>query len=147
MKRIMIPPVLFSAFLIMTVCWFFCFPGLNLIPFPFNLSGIILSMAGLILMGKTNQLFKKHQTTMTFEKSTFLIREGVFSKTRNPVYISMFLFLLGIGVCVTNILSVITPFVFIILTHYLFVLKEEKLMFQAFGQEYLDYKTNVKRWL
>jgi protein-S-isoprenylcysteine O-methyltransferase Ste14 len=84
---------------------------------------------------------------MTFEKSTFLIREGVFSKTRNPAYIGMFLILIGIGFCLGNMLSVFTPFIFIILTHYQFVLKEEKLMLQVFGQKYLDYKTKVKRWI
>jgi len=142
-----IPPVLFSVFLIVTVCCYFVFPGLNLIPIPINLSGIVISFAGLMLMGKAAQLFKKYQTTMTFEKSTFLIREGVFSKTRNPAYIGMFLILIGIGICLGNMLSLFTPFMFTLLTHYLFVLKEERLMFQAFGQKYLDYKTKVKRWI
>ena len=147
MKGIIIPPVLAFVFLILTVSWFFVFPALNLIPFPFNLSGIIVCLTGLTIMGKTKQLFKKYQTTMTFKKSTFIIRDGVFSKTRNPVYISMFLLLLGLGICMGNIVSVITPFLFIILSHFLFVLKEEKLMYQTFGQKYLDYKTKVKRWI
>ena len=84
---------------------------------------------------------------MTFEESTFLIKESVFSKSRNPVYIGMFLLLQGTGICMRNVLSVITPILFIILSHYLFVLKEEKWMYQTFGQKYLDYKTSVRRWI
>lgn len=147
MKRIIIPPVFVLISLILIVISYFLLPELNWIPFPLNLLGIIVGFVGFVIMGKSNDLFKKHQTTLTIEKSSFLIQDGVFSKTRNPMYISMFLLLLGIGFCFRNIFSILTPFVFIILIHFLFVLKEEKLMLEAFGQDYLDYKKRVKRWI
>jgi len=98
-------------------------------------------------MGKSRDLFQKHQTTLSIERSSVLIQDGVFSKTRNPMYIGMFLLLLGIGICFRNLFSILIPFIFLVLIHFVFVLKEERLMFDEFGQAYLDYKAKVKRWI
>ncbi|MBK8808370.1 MAG: isoprenylcysteine carboxylmethyltransferase family protein [Bacteroidales bacterium] len=147
MKKIIIPPVFVLVFLILIVISYFLIPEYNLLPFPFNLLGVIISFLGFVIMGKARDLFKKNQTTLDIEKSTFLIDEGVFSKTRNPMYIGMFLLLLGIGICFMNIISILLPFLFIISIHFVFVLKEEKLMTEVFGQEYIHYKEKVKRWI
>jgi protein-S-isoprenylcysteine O-methyltransferase Ste14 len=98
-------------------------------------------------MGKSRDLFKKHQTTLDFDKSSYLITEGVFSKTRNPMYIGMFLLLLGLGVCFLNIFSVLTAFVFLLLMQLVFIPREEKLMAEAFGKQYREYKSQVRRWV
>lgn len=98
-------------------------------------------------MGKSRDLFKKHQTTLDIKPSTYLIREGIFAKSRNPMYLGMFLLLLGLGFCFGNLFSLITPLLFILLMHFIFVLKEEKMMEQEFRQEYQEYKVKVKRWI
>jgi protein-S-isoprenylcysteine O-methyltransferase Ste14 len=147
MKKLIIPPVFLMISLILIVITYFVLPDLNLIPFPLNLIGIPICFSGFVIMGKSRDLFKKYQTTLYIEKSSSMIQEGVFSKTRNPMYIGMFLLLLGIGVCFRNMFSILIPVLFMILIHFVFVLKEEKLMFDVFGQIYLDYKTRVKRWV
>lgn len=97
-------------------------------------------------MGKARDLFGKHQTTLTMAKSSFLIKDGVFSKTRNPMYCGMFLLLLGIGICFRNVFSILAPLVFLFIIALFFVPKEEQLLLESFGQEYLDYRKTVKRW-
>ena len=98
-------------------------------------------------MGKARDLFKKHNTKLAIETSSSLVTEGPYSKTRNPMYIGMFLLLLGIAVCFANLLSMLTPLGFILAIHLIFIPKEEKLMHEAFGNQYLEYKGKVKRWI
>jgi protein-S-isoprenylcysteine O-methyltransferase Ste14 len=147
MERLIIPPVFVLFSLLLIIIFYFVLPGLNWIPFPFNLFGIVVSILGFMIMGKSRNLFSKYHTTLAIEKSSSFIREGIFSKTRNPMYFGMFLLLLGIGICFGNVVSIIIPFIFISLMNFIFVSKEERLMYESFGEEYLDYIKEVKRWI
>jgi protein-S-isoprenylcysteine O-methyltransferase Ste14 len=129
------------------IMFYFVLQEYNYIPFPLNLSGILVSFLGLVIMGITQNLFRKYKTTLKYKKSSHLITDGIFSKTRNPMYIGMFLLLLGIGICLMNLFSVLTSFGFIILIQLFCIPIEEKMMTDAFGQDYLDYKSNVRRWM
>ena len=106
MKKLFIPPAILIFYLFLIIIFFFLIPEYNLIPFPYNLSGIIVAFAGFVLMGKSRDLFRKYKTTLAFEKSTYLITEGVFSKTRNPMYAGMFILLFGLGISFMNAFSV-----------------------------------------
>jgi len=97
-------------------------------------------------MGKARELFKKHETTLKIKTSSSMITEGVFSKTRNPMYVGFSLLLIGVSICFMNLFSMICPFVFILFMNVTFIPIEEKLMVQQFGNEYLDYKSKVRRW-
>jgi protein-S-isoprenylcysteine O-methyltransferase Ste14 len=147
MRKLIIPPVFVLISLILIVIFYFVSPEFNWIPFPANLIGIVVSFTGFVIMGKSRDLFNKHKTTLDIEKSSFLIQEGIFLKTRNPMYVGMFLLLLGLGICFMNLFSILIPFGFILILHFVFVLKEEKLMFDSFGQVYTNYKSKVKRWI
>lgn len=147
MEKLLIPPVFVLAALILITASYLFIPEYNVIPFPVNLAGLFVIFGGITMMGKARDLFKKYQTTLNFGKSSYLIQEGIFLKTRNPMYIGMFLMLLGVGICFGNLFSILIPIAFIVLIHFLFVLDEEKVMLETFGQVYLDYKAKVKRWL
>lgn len=147
MKRVIIPPVFVLLSLILIVFFWIIFPEYNVIPSPFNFIGILISFSGFVLMGKTRDLFKKYQTTLDIEKSSYMITEGVFSKTRNPMYVGMFLFLIGISICFMNLFSMIIPLLFLFCIQQIFIPKEEMLMKETFGEEYEVYRKKVKRWI
>ncbi len=147
MKKILIPPVFLILSLILIVLFYFLLPSFNLIPFPYNYGGIIILSTGFVIMGKTRDLFRKYKTTLGFDQSSHLIKEGVFTKSRNPMYLGMFLLLLGWAVCFMNFFSILIAFDFLLLVNLIFIPKEEQLLEEEFGQEYLDYKNKVKRWV
>ena len=147
MKNLYIPPTLIAySILFMTILHFYL-PQFNLIRFPYNLIGILIAFSGFILMGKSRDLFKKHQTTLKIEKSNHLINEGIFSKTRNPMYMGMTILIFGFSIFSTNIIALFLPFIFMTIVRLIFIKKEEQLMFDAFGQDYLEYKKKVRRWI
>jgi protein-S-isoprenylcysteine O-methyltransferase Ste14 len=147
MKRFIIPPVFAFTSIVLIVLFYFILPEYNWIQFPINLFGLIISLFGFLIVRKVRSLFNKYKTTLKYKESTHMNTDGIFSKSRNPMYIGMFLLLLGIGICFLNIFSILTPFGFILAINLLCIPREERMMFDTFGQEYLDYKSKVRRWI
>lgn len=147
MKLINIPPTYIAFSIILIFICFILLPEYNFIILPYNLTGLLIIYFGIVIMGKSRELFQKNNTTLDIKSSRYLIQEGIFSKTRNPMYLGMFLLLLGLAVCFMNIFSIIVPFLFIIAMNYIFVKKEEKLLFEAFGLIYIDYQKKVRKWI
>ena len=133
MKKIHIPPALIIYCLLSMIVFYLVFPKYNRIVFPYNLTGFIIAFSGLYLMDQTRDLFKKHQTTLKIEKSNHLITEGIFTKTRNPMYMGMFFLVLGFSIFSTSLLSLGLPFVFVLLVRLIFIRKEEQLMMETLG--------------
>jgi protein-S-isoprenylcysteine O-methyltransferase Ste14 len=146
MKKIFIPPVLLLISMISILLCYFFLPELNLIPFPFNLGGLVLVITGILLIAKAGEFFKKYKTSYSFEKATHLITEGIFLKTRNPVYLGMVLFVSGFAVWFHNLLALIVPFILFLAIRFVFIRFEEKELEKIFGKEYTDYKERVGRW-
>jgi protein-S-isoprenylcysteine O-methyltransferase Ste14 len=147
MKKLYIPPSLIAYSILIMIALYFFASQFNLIGFPFNLIGILIAFSGFILMGKARDLFKKHQTTLKIEKSNHMIDEGVFSKTRNPMYTGMSILIFGFSIFSTNVFALFLPLFFMTIVRLIFIKREEQLMFETFGKDYLEYKKKVRRWI
>ena len=147
MKKLFIPPTLIAYCIASMILLYLFVPKFNFLYFPYNMLGLLVAFSGFILMGKARDLFKLRATTLKIEKSNHLIKEGVFLKTRNPMYCGMFILILGFSILSTNILALLLPLTFLLLVGRVFVRKEEKLMQDTFGEEYLEYKKAVRRWI
>jgi protein-S-isoprenylcysteine O-methyltransferase Ste14 len=147
MKKLFIPPVYLLIGFIFIVLFYYFIPRLNVISFPYNLGGLLIAIPGFACMGATSLIFRKHRTTLFIQESSCMITGGLFGKTRNPMYIGMFMALLGFAVCSMNLLSLAVPFGFIAVINKVFIPVEEKLMLKTFGQDYIRYKNRVRRWI
>ena len=67
--------------------------------------------------------------------------------TRNPAYLAMLLLLIGVALWMNSaaVLAMVVP-LFLILDVGV-VAREERYLERKFGQDYLDYKASVRRWL
>jgi protein-S-isoprenylcysteine O-methyltransferase Ste14 len=76
-----------------------------------------------------------------------LVTTGLYRYSRNPGYI------LGVALCAGIGLISNNPWVFLTLAgaiaviHFAVVLQEEEVLENRFGEDYLDYKRRVRRWL
>jgi protein-S-isoprenylcysteine O-methyltransferase Ste14 len=147
MKKIIIPPVFLLISFILIAAFYFILEDYNYIIFPYNFFGIIPFFGGFVLTGKAHDLFKKYKTTHTYDQPIHLIDEGIFAKTRNPIYLGMILFLLGLAICCGNLFSLAVPFLFLIIIELVFIPMEEKIMESTFGEQYNEYKKRVHRWI
>lgn len=146
MRKLFIPPALIAYSIIGTILLAVLLPQFNIIHFPWNLFGLPVAFTGFFMMGKTRDLFRKHLATLRIEQSNTLIQEGLFGKSRNPMYLFMGIMILGFSIVSTNVLSLLLPFIFLALVRYLIISREEKLLEQTFGLEYRNYCKKVRRW-
>lgn len=147
MEKLYIPPTLIGYCMLIMISLYIFVPQFNWIGFPYNLVGLLISFSGFVIMGKSRDLFRKHQTALKIEKPDHMIKEGVFSKTRNPMYMGMTILIFGFSIFSTNLIALILPFLFLTIVSLIFVKKEEQLLYEAFGNDYLEYKKDVRRWI
>ena len=80
------------------------------------------------------------------EHRTELVRSGVFKISRNPIFVGMMVTLLGLFFMIPNVVTLITLLVGVILIGIQVRLEEEYLT-RTHGEEYLEYRRNVRRWI
>ena len=113
-----------------------------------NWVGYVLIATSLLMLISPLLEFRKQKTTaIVFKKSTTLITIKLYALTRNPMYMGMFILLLGIGLLSGNIGSIITAFLFIPIMNYRIIKHEEIMLENEFQDEYNLYKKKVRRWI
>ncbi len=114
----------------------------------FVLCGVALTLAGATLATLARRAFKRQrQPTEPGLPTTQLVTTGVFSISRNPLYLGGACALAGIA------LAANLPWVLVLLVpalvacHYILIAPEERYLTAKFGDEYLAYAASVHRWL
>lgn len=94
--------------------------------------------------------FRRAKTTMNPTRpsaTSALVTGGAFRFTRNPMYLSLVLYLLAWGVYLSNWLALLFLPVFALYITQFQIRPEERVLFSLFGQEYAAYRERVRRWL
>lgn len=115
----------------------------------FTLSICLLVIAALFLLLSVNK-FKVYHTTVnptSPEKTSSLVTSGIYAISRNPMYVSFTLMLLALVLLLGNFVALLMVVFFIIYINASQIPKEEQALQALFGQQYLNYKKNVRRWL
>lgn len=147
-RRKSLPPTYLFVSILIMVALHFLFPILKIMPFPWNLLGAIPLALGLASSLIADEAFKKHSTTVRpFEQPTTLVTSGVFRISRNPMYLGFVLILVGTAI----LMGSLTPYpvipVFVGFIDRVFIADEEKTLHAAFGENWLEYKKKVRRWV
>lgn len=147
-KRKIVPPVyLFIALFLMWLLQRY-FPVYQYIHAPVAYAGVIPVLIGIAMAAVSAGRFVKVDTGLEpFDEATTLVTSGFFRFTRNPMYLGMFLMLFGVAFLLGNLSALLPLLLFILVIRYNFVLGEERFLEAAFGQQYLNYKSEVRRWL
>jgi len=110
--------------------------------------GIVLSIGGAVLAFSSLGLFRAaHTTTVPFETPSKLITSGPYKYSRNPMYVSLTLIYLGVAGTQFQIWPVILLPLVIIYLNWIVIPIEETRLREVFGDDYLRYCANVRRWL
>jgi len=79
--------------------------------------------------------------------TTTIVRTGPFRFSRNPIYLSFSLLLLGVAFLVNSWWLLATLAVAVALMSFVVIPREERYLERRFPSEYLPYKASVRRWL
>lgn len=127
--------------------WIPLSPGI-LRSFPAAGLGVILLIAAIGLISQALKIFyTSGNTVITSRAATSLQTDGIYSKTRNPMYLGMVFIYVSFSLFIGFWWHLILLPFLIILVQYSVIRKEENYLTHRFGMEYLDYQKKVGRWL
>lgn len=110
--------------------------------------GMLLVAAGAALLSYAAALFSGHATTKNPQgQPTTLVNEAPYTFTRNPMYLGLATVLLGFAAFFGSPLMLIAPLVFFLMIDRMLIPGEEATLERLFGEQYLEYKRRVRRWL
>ena len=109
--------------------------------------GSLMIVLALIIFVKASRAIKNHKTTIFPDGvPSFLVEEGIFQLSRNPIYLAMIILMIGISIVCQNIAGLVFPVIFYSWINKRWIFEEERNLKKAFGKKYLDYCTKVPRW-
>ena len=111
------------------------------------LMGIVFIAIGIgFIVLARRELARFSQPTDPGHPTSKVVRTGVFTVSRNPLYFGGVLLFSGIALVVNILWSLAALLVSMIICHYILILPEEKYLAAKFGQEYQEYTASVRRW-
>ena len=113
-----------------------------------DFAGGLLVGGGLVLLVMAVVEFRLHKTTiMPHETASALIQSGIFSKSRNPIYLGDVLILAGLVLRWDAVPSLALVPIFVWVLEKRFIIPEEDRMRRTFRTDFARYEAKVRRWV
>ncbi len=119
----------------------------------FGLSGslsLVILFVGLAIDVAAVIPFFMAKTTinpMKPNRASRLVNTGIYKYSRNPMYLGTLVLLIALMIWLGNAINVIFLGVFVWYITMFQIKPEEKVLEELFGEKYLSYKTEVRRWI
>lgn len=148
-QAVLFPPLVGLALLLAGIALQVFFP-LSITSFAtvVSVTGGIVLAAGIGLQIVCLRTFKRAMTTPLFKKpTTNIVQSGPYARSRNPIYIAVFIQLLGWALLLnTWWLIAMAPILYLYIRVGV-IAREEQYLERKFGDEYHKYQSRVPRWL
>ena len=126
-----------------------------LVPLPFLpddlptgwLGGMVFVAALTLFAWAIATITRAGSNVPTNRPTTTIVESGPYRFTRNPIYIGMFLGLIGFGLAFNNLWLLLMLLPFALIIRYGVVAREEVYLERKFGDVYRGYRSRVRRWL
>ena len=142
------PPVIFGISILCGIG----LEKLRALPMPFGLNerlygAIVIALAFALALWALIEFFREGTDVRPDKPDSVLLTGGPYRYSRNPLYIVLTLVQITAAIWLDNLwVLLLTPVSVIVITHYA-IRREEQYLERLFGQDYLDYRRRVRRWL
>jgi len=147
MKKL-VPPILFLICLVAMglLRWFW--PVQIVLPTPYNLLGLALVVAGLLVGFSGFLQFRKAKTNIRpFKEADKLVIEGPFRYTRNPMYLGLAVVLVGAWMLLGTLTPLLGVLLFVVVADRWYIEFEERMLREKCGPAFDAYCAQTRRWL
>lgn len=110
-------------------------------------AGLPLVVVGCSMLAWSVRRFLPVTTLRPFETSSVLVTNGLYRVTRNPMYLSLLLSLVGAAVMLGSLSSLLVVPLFVVVMQRRFIEREEADLGVRFGATYGEYCARVRRWI
>ena len=126
----------------------FLLPLLSIVSGPYRYLGIVLMLLGLALSTWTSMTFRRAGASYQLKgESSVLMSSGPFRISRNPMYLGMLIWLIGLAVLLGSLTAFLFPILLFLIMNFLIIPVEEKRMERVLGERFIEYKSRARRWL
>ncbi|MGH2643367.1 MAG: methyltransferase family protein [Chitinophagaceae bacterium] len=113
----------------------------HIIGWIFVLLSLFFGMSGVFRFLRTNN------TVETFRSASSLQTTGIYTISRNPMYVGLVCLYTGLSLLIGNWWTIIFIPLFIIILQLYVIQREEIYLQYTFGEQYANYKKKVRRWI
>ena len=126
----------------------YLFPMMIIVSKPYTYLGVSLMLLGLALAIWAAMAFRRVGTSFQLHgESSVLATSGPFRISRNPMYLAMLIWLVGLAVLLGSLTAFLFPILLFLMANFLMIPLEERNMEKMFGEQYAEYKRCVRRWV
>jgi len=141
------PPIVFLAAILlgMTLNWFWPVPFLT--P-KLRVLGPLFTACAVSVFFLSLREFRRAGTSVRgSQRSSAIVQSGPYRFSRNPIYVSFVLLVLGLALWLDNLWLVITLLPAVAVISLVVIPREERFLERNFPGLYSEYKATVPRWL
>lgn len=110
--------------------------------------GVLPVAGGALLGGSFIAAFVRARTPVDVRRpTTALVTSGPYRITRNPGYLGLALVYVGIATLARTPWAYVTLIPALVVMDRLVIVREERYLERRFGEDYLRYKAQTRRWL
>jgi protein-S-isoprenylcysteine O-methyltransferase Ste14 len=142
------PPALYAVTLLVGLGLSFIFP-VSFLPRLISLPLAALAMigAGWLSISAFRTMSLAQTGIDPAKPTTVIVSDGVFRVTRNPLYLSLTLLYIAISLLFSALWALLLLLPLLAIVQIGVIQREERYLERKFGDEYLRYKTQVRRWI
>ena len=112
-----------------------------------ELGGLVILVSFILIFLSVGLFRQNTEDPNPITQSNKLITTGIYKYIRNPMYLALVIFQIGLGISLSflhiSLMSIFT----IITLHYFVIKREETYLKKLFGVDYESYKTKSRRWI
>ncbi len=142
------PPLIFLIIMAVTFGINYLHPlTIGEAPFIGMLGKLFLLLSILILVYALYLFIKAKTHIEPWRPTSSIITSGLFAYSRNPIYFAFCTLTIGISIVLNNLWMLLGVIPSAYLVFIIAIKKEEQYLEKKFGDEYLEYKNKVRRWI
>ncbi len=111
-------------------------------------TALLFAVAAIAVVTWSFVVFRKNRTSADpYSPATTIVKTGPFRISRNPFYLGVFAAYMAMILIIDSVFMIPLLVLMMAVLHFGVVLREEEYLEKKFGEEYLKYKREVRRWI
>lgn len=146
MNPLKLPPTYFLLAVLAQFGLAWWFPGPPLEAVRAIIGGAFLLLGSLGVLAAALAFFRHRTPILPFREPSRLLTDGIYRYTRNPIYASEAVLLLGLAVLHGSPWTLLPIPAFVLVLHLGFIRPEERILRKTFGEAFEAYRKQVRPW-
>lgn len=111
------------------------------------IAAVLVLIAAVCVVSAIRQFMRHNEHPSPYKPTGTIIDSGVYSRTRNPIYVGFLMIVLAVAIAINSAWLVLSFVALALVLHFGVVKPEERYLSAKFGSTYDEYRRRVRRWI